>query len=85
MRVLAQGRPCDGAAGSVDTWHVECSVARLSPLPPHTLSEARLINIKFRRYCLLLRLTIAPRRCDPILEMGKLSQEVRQWSRVTLR
>lgn len=62
MSVLAQGRPCDGAAGAVDTWHVECPVARLSPLPPHILPEARLINIKFRRYCLLLCLTISPRR-----------------------
>lgn len=45
------------------------------------LPKAGLINVKFRRDLLGLYLTSSSIDAgDPILEMGKLSQERRQWS-----
>lgn len=43
------------------TWHLECSVARLSLLPPHSLPEAWLIGVKVRRYLLVVGLPVSSR------------------------
>lgn len=43
------------------TWHLECSMARLSPLPPHSLPEAWLISVKVRGYLLVIGLLVSSR------------------------
>lgn len=43
------------------TWYLECPVARLSPLPPHSLPEAWLIGVRVRRYLLVIGLPVSSR------------------------